>query len=824
MKNSMPIVIIFLCLGLCVFMDGCQGTQKEQSKAEKPNKDVNVSETQASKTMVTTTQENERRIFFADLIKNNQVILGNREYREALYEEPDRWFRNNILHHGKAKSIFHHPVWGEMQNNLVFENISIQGQVQMKYSIGLFTKDCERVSDGVKFKISVSDGNGQSKVLFEETFSTFDTWQDSTLDLSEYSGKTVTIELVTEALEDTLCDWATWGTPRLIFYSVENNSVIKEIESAQRYDSIINDSSLDRNLSQIGTRVDRGWIADAVKTAISLPEIIPNTVIRYELSVVEKSAKQNEVVTIELIDENNNVLHSSKYDVREQKQIIVDEYTVADSDKLPDKIHISLDNEQNASMIFIKEPVQHALRKDDTDQHTPNVILISLDALRADRLGCYGYARNVSPNIDAFAAESVVFRNAYSNSNWTLPSHVSMFTSLYPSQHRVVTQTWHNNQWDAYEPLTIFIPEIFKNQGYLTLAFTGGGFVHSRYGFNKGFDFHVEDVKELNLESLSRFHDLLDTHKNAPFFIFFHTYEIHDYYDDKPMHHQYVGENIFDKDDIHLIYYIKSQAEDVIHDQIKQKLLPENGIQYIRDLYDGAIFYTDDLLGKFFTELKKMDMYDTSWIILTADHGEGFGEIHCNNHITSWHHGFRLYDDQIRVPLIIKPPKSVQLEGKEYRIIEQPAQIIDIPPTLVSILGIEPYAQFEGENLQPFFTTSASVSNRAIFSEDIRNRQFAVIHDDFKLIARTQRQMLLIGDFAYELYDLKNDPLEKINLAHSDKYAPLYNDLKQLLDEHVRDLLQIIGETRVPERVEQQSEDAEVDEKHLQRLKDLGYL
>lgn len=368
--------------------------------------------------------------------------------------------------------------------------------------------------------------------------------------------------------------------------------------------------------------------------------------------------------------------------------------------------------------------------------------MISLDTLRADRLGCYGYSRDTSPNIDALAAESFVFTNAYSNSNWTLPAHISMFTSLYPAQHQISLHVWRDEKFNPYDPVPYYyIPEAFKQANYLTIAFTGGGFVDSKYGFNKGFDYHTENIKALNIESIDAITATLNSLSNIPFFAFFHTYEIHDYFLEKSSHSRYVQEH-FSIGEIPLakiINFFKNPAVSMSKYKIfRDQLLSPEGIQYVNDLYDGAIFYTDELLGKFLDGLKTMNIYDTSWIILTSGHGEGFGESHNRNRTTSWSHGTSLYNDQTHIPLLIKPPKNYLPESPGGSIVTTFVELVDIPSTISSILGIEAHEQFRGQNLHRLLTSADNLSPEMIFSEEINlTKQFAVIKNQYKLIPTT---------------------------------------------------------------------------------------
>lgn len=768
----------------------------------------------------------DRTIYFADLLQKNHYRVLNQEYQQRLVREPKVWLRYDDFY-GKPKSIFQHPFETPVANTIVFIDIPL-GATQLRYSIGVFSKDCEKSSDGVLFRIALQDQEKQN-VLFEENLKIFDEWKDYVLDLSTYSGKTVTIEFMTEPGKDPTCDWAFWGTPRL--FQMDDNTNDTEGDKPETVDSTSAKlytapvSMLYPELKTTsGDSVVRGWIPKSFMFDILLANVGSQIVLRNELWIIEKSDNQAETVTIEILGKNDQILDTSKHAITAQNQVIVAEYQVKNQERLPTKVRIQRDY-QNPSTILIKEPIRYALRDSNDEKGKPDVILISLDTLRADHLSCYGYPSIVSPNIDALAAEAFVFTNAYSNANWTLPSHTSLFTSRYLVQHQSDFHSWSNGQWLPYVLPEHYITESLQQLNYVTIGLTGGGWVDSRFGFNRGFDYYIENITEFNPSTLDMLSSLIEPHNQSPLFLFLHTYEIHDYFKEKEFHRQYVQAH-FDKiPNISLLKYIEAQMR-VIDPRLKQALLPQPGIQYIRELYDGGINYTDTLLGQLFEELRGIGVYDTSWIIVTADHGEGFGDPHNNNLTTSWHHGSSLYNDQTRIPLIIKPPRALIQDGLKPRKIETFVQLIDISPTLLSILGEQTPDQFAGHSLFPLLTDPSAVFTEHVFIDDILLRQFAVLSQEYKLIASPWSFHLLTGDLHYELYQMPGDPSEQNNLVSDPKYAPILNELKQLLVEHIQDL-PLMAERNTPpltQRSREEEQDKTVDPQHIQRLKDLGYL
>jgi arylsulfatase A-like enzyme len=605
-------------------------------------------------------------------------------------------------------------------------------------------------------------------------------------------------------------DWAAWGSPRMVQSEITQDFDSKDYDSAQRFRGLINEYGGIPLAG--GSRTDRGWIASAFTTEIVLPEIPPQSTLRSEVFVLTPSQNENDSLTISLVSEDGSILeqvvHPANVDVKE----IADEFELGAYPDPPSKIHYTVSAE-SAPTLFLKQPVyKHSIQ---TRESRANVILISLDTLRPDYLGCYGNPNQYSPNIDSFASESLLFQNVYSSSNWTLPAHASLFTSLYSTDHQIVPRSWGGSAYVSFENDYYYLTEAFKEANYVTLAHTGGGFVDSRYGFNRAFDYHIENVVELNEETLANLVSMVESHKDAPHFLFFHTFEIHDYPNQKPKYQRYVSKSFWTGK---LSFERRLSAQHFLDlpsfRNIAREILPETGTQYARELYAGALSRTDELLGSFFRQLRELDLYDQSWIIVTSDHGEGFGEEHNNNSLTSWRHGRRLYDNQIRIPLIIKPPKG--LVRRELPIIEEQfVELIDIAPTLMAVLGKKPHPQFKGRNLLPVFSKPNSIKARAAFSDDIRNRQFSVLADGYKLLASPNREMQM--DTRYELYNLVKDSPERRNLIRDLGDSDLFYDLKLLLENHIREVSP--GRFAYTPGIEE-----DLDQEHLERLRDLGYI
>jgi arylsulfatase A-like enzyme len=320
----------------------------------------------------------------------------------------------------------------------------------------------------------------------------------------------------------------------------------------------------------------------------------------------------------------------------------------------------------------------------------PNIILISIDTLRADHLSCYGYERETTPSTDTLSQDSVLFTHAYSPSPSTLPSHMSMLTSLYPTNHGLVTMPLGGPQGDVLrlDPAIMTLSDLMRTKDYVTAAFTGGAQISSQFGFSKGFDFYQENkgsiLKDTAENLTEKVSEWLLTNQDKKFFLFLHTYQVHaPYIPPSPYNDIFLNNNAkWRKAD--LIEILSSR-------QGKYSRLTPDERENLVALYDGEIKYTDELfIRPLISQLKKLGLYDQSMIILTADHGEEFYEH------KGWEHGHSLYNENIHVPLIIKFPHSKH-RGKK---VESTARLIDILPTILEEVGIKKKnLNFDGRDL-----------------------------------------------------------------------------------------------------------------------------
>lgn len=321
-----------------------------------------------------------------------------------------------------------------------------------------------------------------------------------------------------------------------------------------------------------------------------------------------------------------------------------------------------------------------------------NVLIILIDALRADHLGCYGYERETSPHIDELSKSSVVFNQAISPSSWTKPSIPSLFTSLYPSRHGVFEGSSKDTEGhitsDILQDTLITMAEVFRDNGYSTVAFIHNAQLRGFLGFSQGFDLYNDragDAEEINTSFLS----WLETRPEVPFFAYLHYLDVHFPYQPPSPYDTIFGNYKSDID-----FYSKEWK--ILRRRINdgEIELADEDLERMISLYDGELRYLDDQLGILLEELKARNLYDNTLLLVTADHGEEFLE---HGKIG---HGQSLYNELLHIPLIMKFPADSWRGSR----IDRPVELVDLLPTLTDYLGWNPPIPSSGRSLLPFIT------------------------------------------------------------------------------------------------------------------------
>ncbi len=426
----------------------------------------------------------------------------------------------------------------------------------------------------------------------------------------------------------------------------------------------------------------------------------------------------------------------------------------------------------------------------------PNIILISLDTLRADHVSCYGYNRITSPNLDEFAKDSVLFQNTYVHSPWTLPSHVSMLYSLNSANHQVYYST---------QKIDVTLPSLayfLKKYGYITYALTGGGFVSSIFGFSKGFDWYENPVGGPVPDEAKKLYDYasrwLTENKDKQFFLFLHTFQIHGPYQPPPPWNQAFLDDSAKWRRIGLRNFLETHGEDY-------KFTPEEKDNIIA-LYDGDILYTDEMLIKpLISHLKELGIYDNTLIVITSDHGEEFYEHN------GWLHSSTLYEELLHVPLLIKFPGS-EFKGTQ---IKTRCRSIDIMPTILDIASVKyEKKSLDGKSLMNLVLGKESKDR--IYISDVA---FKNITDPCPALMASNRENLKFifeksktGIKDIEIYDLDRDEHEKKNLYP--RLEKIGEEVRISLDKYYKIRLE----------TKRNIENLKLDENMKEKLRALGYL
>ncbi len=362
-----------------------------------------------------------------------------------------------------------------------------------------------------------------------------------------------------------------------------------------------------------------------------------------------------------------------------------------------------------------------------------NVILISIDTLRADHLGAYGYPRPTTPRIDAFAADSVVFTEAIAQAPSTLHSHASMLSSLLPQHHRA---SWSARTRLPEESLTL--AEVLLESGYRTIAFTGGGQMARIFGLDQGFESYREPGEQHFSGTVDVAIEWMDEKGDRPFFLFLHNYEVH---------HPY-------EPDAHYRELLDIRYDGPLPENITKELLEEirtgdleiddADLAYIVGLYDAEIRSMDDGFGRLVDYLKSAGMYDRTMILFTSDHGEEF-----NEHGVVGFHSHSLYDELLRVPLIVKYPDN----RHAGTVVEQQVRGIDVAPTVLGFLGLPNPTEFSGADVGPLVRGEEMAPLEAISRMDRKagRERSSIRTSEWKLAGLAKRR---------SLFNLVEDPEE----------------------------------------------------------------
>jgi arylsulfatase A-like enzyme len=435
----------------------------------------------------------------------------------------------------------------------------------------------------------------------------------------------------------------------------------------------------------------------------------------------------------------------------------------------------------------------------------PNIVLITLESVRADHTGCYGYDRPTTPALDALAKEGVIYEDAHAVTSWTLPTHTSLFTGLYPSAHQVT------GPFSRLDDKYTTIAEILSANGYQCGGVISGPYLKRAHGLHQGFSYYnespaaesqskghskvtCEEMMPLLRHFLTRLRD-----QKRPMFLFAYFWDPHyDYIPPAPYNRMFVTE------DCELIDVHGYETAN----KVTSACTPGQ-LAYVISQYDGEIRWTDDHLKDLFEMLKARGLWDNTAIIVLGDHGDEFFEHQWKGHKNN------LYTETIRIPLVIKYPNSRPF-GRDARLVSQ----VDIFPTILELAGVETDAPEQGVSL----LGPVPPSERSIHCELLSARYFPKTGGGWE--ARFVRnwygarqgdyQLLHVAEEKRsELYNMRTDPQQHVNcFGQAGLPSNTLLSLIQQSTEQNQAIAKVFG----------LSGEAKLDESAIENLRSLGYV
>jgi len=437
----------------------------------------------------------------------------------------------------------------------------------------------------------------------------------------------------------------------------------------------------------------------------------------------------------------------------------------------------------------------------DVEPRAFNVLLVSIDTLRADHLGCYGYGLDTSLRMDELASQGVVFEAVGSCSPWTTPAHVSLMTSLYPEAHGVYAYPYPGR----LDPAVVTLAEILRAQGWRTAGFTEGGYAKGSTGLADGFETfptwprdqdtfvsHELEPSRL-LENAERALAWLAQHAEQRFFLFFHTYEPHYEYRPPAALHALLAPELSAEEEharleaavaawnaqrdlttsekgVLYRHYLQGDLFE-LEVQRQKRLWPTlarfveqewrdspgfaQDLRYVTSLYDAEIRFADEVVGRLLDALEEHGLERSTLVVVTSDHGEGLMDH------DELQHGFHLYPELLHVPLIVRFPEGAHAGRR----VADPVRSIDVMPTVLDALGLPSPDVAQGASLLPLLAREEGP--RGLFAEGL-----TVEGGERDLLSYRRGGWKLVRDTragTEVLYDLVHDPEERRDvLAQTD--------------------------------------------------------
>jgi arylsulfatase A-like enzyme len=420
-----------------------------------------------------------------------------------------------------------------------------------------------------------------------------------------------------------------------------------------------------------------------------------------------------------------------------------------------------------------------------------NVLLLTVDTLRADHLSAYGYPRRTSPNIDGLARRGLLFRQAETPQSATWPALTSLHTSLYPSAHGVV---WNGHDMPG---AAVTLAGLLHARHYSTSAFLSNMKRARHPGFARLTGARAGTQAGDDLEATEAAIDQLRMEQDRPFFLWLHLIGPHAGYNaPAPWATAFVPPGASE---------VRGELDELVRIRQAGRSLTERDVAHVVGLYDGEVGWVDELVGRVLDALRELDLQGSTLVVFSADHGEDLYE-----HNQYFFHSPSMYRSSLEVPLIMALP-GVLPEGGET---DQPASLVDLAPTILSLTGLPVPSSFQGHDLLPGGALPAATDARPLFSET-NGRIYGVRADGWRFVFNPEDYTPGAPGGAYpiervELYDLSRDPREQRNVAaeHPKRVEALTAEITAWRDRDLR--------PDVPSQ--------EIDPETLEELRALGYV
>ena len=461
---------------------------------------------------------------------------------------------------------------------------------------------------------------------------------------------------------------------------------------------------------------------------------------------------------------------------------------------------------------------------DPPSEDRPDVYFIVIDTLRADSLGCYGNPREVTPELDAFADECWVFEQASSASGWTLPSVASLLTGAWPTMHRALGKKTRLTPISEDMPT---LAEMLRDDGYQTHGVANAAFVSPRLGLARGFDefdhhhAYNQQIRRVDV-SVDLFLEQVDATRRVPSFGLLHVFDPHlDYDPPEEVRGTFAPEH-------------PTLSPPLTMKQCRELGDPRNpdaeeNIAFLEGLYLEEVHFVDRQLGRLFDELRARGRYDDALIVVTSDHGEEFWEH------GGFEHGHTLYDELVRVPLLVKPPGGAAGERTA-----EPVRVLDVVPTVLEFAGLESPASVVGASLLPLIDPNSReprpqeprlvLTEATLYGVDqygLREGRWKYLFDLDPRSPR-RRQLFNLESDPGELHDLVSTEPERADAMHgrllelrrelterAKSYAPApVRNMSPREAENVQAMLESLGYLRGEDDNEDPDGDAEEDDEN----------